>query len=270
MAFKIGDIIIDHVAQIAFADSNDVVKYILSQISECTINITAEATDINDARGNRIMQLFRAKQGELTVTNAFISEPLIASKSGRDAELATSAKAITMPKIVTVKSGTTATLTGFDDSKHAISVIGTDANYNAASTVYTLGTTASATEYAIDSNKVFTPPTDPDVSQFVVRYDRDVTEGVKIVNSANDMPASGQLYIKAFAIDPCNNSVLTACYIHCPNFTPNPDMELNLSGGDTQQMSYNGTLNANYCSETKEIFVYYRASATTDSEDRNQ
>lgn len=258
--FKIGDLIIDHIAQGLFTDNDDNIVYVLSQLSSATINVTAESTDINDARGNRVARIYRGKTGEFTATNAFISEPLIASKSGGEAEIATAAKPITMPRIAIVKSGETITLTGFDTSKHSISVLGTDANFNAANKTYVLGTTASATDYTIDSANVFTPPTDTDVEQFVVRYDRDVTEGVKIVNSANDMPKSGKLYLKVLVIDPCDNDTLTAAYFELPSFTPSPEMEINVSGGDQQGMDYSGALNVNYCSPLKELFIYYRAA----------
>lgn len=259
MAIKIGDLIIDHIAQGVFTDNDDNIIYVLSQLSDATINVTAESTDITDARGNRVAQIYNGKTGEFTATNAFISEPLMASKSGTEAEIATASNVVTMPRIAIVKAGETTTLTGFDSTKHSISVVGADSNYNVSTNVYTQGTTASTTEYSIDSSKKFTPPTNPDDEVYILRYDRDVTDGVKIINSANDMPKSGRLYLKLLVIDPCDNDTLTAAYLFCPSFTPSPEMELNVSGGDTQGMDYSGSLNTNYCSTSKELFIYYRA-----------
>ena len=74
---------------------------------------------------------------------------------------------------------------------------------------YTAGATASATEYVI-SGTTFTPPTDSDEAQYVVKYDRSVTEGVKILNSADKFPATVKLTLKGLCVDPCEADVLRA------------------------------------------------------------
>lgn len=259
--FRVGDIIVDHIQFGTFLTSEDEIVYVLSQLSDATISITGESVDVTDARGNRVARIFQSKSGEFTATNAFISEPLMASKAGRDPELATSASPITMPRIQIVKAGETAVLTGFDKDKHHLSVVGADNTYSVSNTTYTLGTTASATEYSIDASKKFTPPTNEDDELYILKYDRDVTSGVKIVNSADDMPSSGKLLLRVLVLDPCDQDTVTAAYFEAPSFTPSPDMELNISGGDTQGMDYSGTLNTKYCDSERPLLIYYRADS---------
>lgn len=259
--FKLGDIIVDH-AQFGFAESfQGDPLYVLSQLSELSISVSGESTDITDAQGNVVATIWRAKTGELTATNAFLSLPLIASKSGSDAEIATTTNVIAMPKIETVEAGATLNLVGYQTGGE-VSVAAVDANYNMSPKTYTLGTTASATEFAIDTTgdvPVLTPPTDAEEIRYIVKYTRNVTDGAKITNRSDKMPKAIRLTFKVLILDPCDQTNVQAAYIYLPSFQPSPEMEISLSA-DSQTLDYSGSLHVNYCSIEKELFTIYIAA----------
>ena len=188
MAFKLGDLIIDRISM-GYAEKFDGTPlYVLTQLSEASIEISAESRDAVDKDGTLIKRFWNAKTGEFTATNAMLNLNVMAAQSGNDANIATADNVIVMPKIITVNA------------------LGTN---GAMGKAYTLGSTASTTEFGL-SGTTFTPPTDSNESQYVVKFDRQVTEGVDILNSADKFPATVRLTLKGLCVDPCEADTLRA------------------------------------------------------------
>ena len=207
MAFKLGDLIIDRISM-GYAEKFDGTPlYVLTQLSEASIEISAESRDAVDKDGTLIKRFWNAKTGEFTATNAMLNLNVMAAQSGNDANIATADNVIVMPKIITVKSGTTVDLDGFvTGNRISVNALGTN---GAMGKAYTQGTAASATEFGLNGTKL-TPPTDTTEAQYVVKYDRQVTEGVDILNSADKFPATVRLTLKGLCVDPCEADVLRA------------------------------------------------------------
>ena len=207
MAFKLGDLIIDRISM-GYAEKFDGTPlYVLTQLSEASIEISAESRDAVDKDGTLIKRFWNAKTGEFTATNAMLNLNIMAAQSGNDADIATSENVIVMPKIITVKSGTTVDLDGFvTGNRITVNALGTN---GAMGKAYTQGTTASATEFGLTGTR-FTPPTDTAESQYVVKFDRQVTEGVDILNSADKFPSTVRLTLKCLCVDPCEADTLRA------------------------------------------------------------
>ena len=207
MAFKLGDLIIDRISM-GYAEKFDGTPlYVLTQLSEASIEISAESRDAVDKDGTLIKRFWNAKTGEFTATNAMLNLNIMAAQSGNEADIATSENVIVMPKIITVKSGTTVTLDGYvSGARITVNALGTN---GAMGKAYTQGTTASATEFGL-SGTAFTPPTDSNESQYVVKFDRQVTEGVDILNSADKFPPTVRLTLKGLCVDPCEADTLRA------------------------------------------------------------
>ena len=55
-----------------------------------------------------------------------------------------------------------------------------------------------------------TAPTDTNEEQYVVKFDRNVTEGVYILNSADKFPKTVKLTMKGLCVDPCEADTLRA------------------------------------------------------------
>ena len=207
MAFKLGDLIIDRISM-GYAEKFDGTPlYVLTQLSEASIEISAESRDAVDKDGTLIKRFWNAKTGEFTATNAMLNLNIMAAQSGNEANIATADNVIVMPKIITVKSGTTVDLDGFvTGNRITVNALGTN---GAMGKAYTQGTTASATEFGLTGTR-FTPPTDTAESQYVVKFDRQVTEGVDILNSADKFPATVRLTLKGLCVDPCEADTLRA------------------------------------------------------------
>lgn len=253
MAFKLDDIIIDRIQYGVAEDFDGNLLYTLTQLSEATIDVTAESKDAVDATGTLIKRFYQGKSGEFTAQNAMLNLNILGAASGEGKVSASETAAIAMPKIVTVKAGETIELKDYVDGTVAVNALSTN---GAMGTAYGLGETANATKFAIADN-VLTPPTDTNETQYIVKYTRNVTSGVAIKNSADKFPGTVKLTLKALCVDPCSADTLRACYIVLPSFQVSPEVSLSLTTEST--MDYKGTLQVNYCSSDKELYSIYLA-----------
>ena len=254
MAFKLDDIIIDRIQYGVAEDFDGNLLYVLTQLSEASINVTAESKDAVDATGTLIKRFYQGKSGEFNAQNAMINMNILGAASGEAKLTASADAAIAMPKIVTVKAGETVTLTNFVDGTVVCNALGTN---GAMGKPYAKAATASETEFGLTTAGVFTPPTDAEESQFIVKYTRNVTSGGAIKNKADKFPGTVKLTLKALAVDPCSADTLRALYIVLPSFQVSPEVELTLT--TEGQMNYTGTLQVNYCSADKELYSIYWA-----------
>lgn len=256
MSFKLGDIIIKEVlygyAEDLSADALPL--YLLTQLSELTIEITAEAVEVTDKNGNLIKKYYKSKAGTLSATNALVNTNIIAAASGVDPVFATSDNAVVMPKIIAVSKGETVTLTDYVEGSIKINQLYNNGSLGAA---FSLDTTASDTAFSITTEGVLTLPTAADVDQYLIRYDRKVTDGVKISNTVDDFPASIRLLFKATYFDPCEKNTVKGCYIEIPSFQVSPEVSIPIQ--DEATMDYKGDLETDYCSSDKVLYNIYFA-----------
>lgn len=255
MAFKLGDIIIDHIQSGIAEDGNGNFLYVLSQLKEATINISAESKEAKDKNGTLVKKFWQGKTGTLEAKNAFLSTDIMGATAGTDPVYASSSVKINMPKIITVRKDSTATLTGVVEGTVGVYAYGAN---GAMGKAYTKGTNASATEYGLTEGGEFTPPTDTDVDAYIVKYDRAVEEGVAIYNKADKFPASVKLTLKALCVDPCDDKTLRACYIVLPSFQVSPEISIALS--TEAELDYKGDLQVDYCSLDKTLYEFYYAA----------
>lgn len=261
MAFKLGDIIIDRIQYGIAEDFEGNPLYTLTQLADATIDITAESKDSTDKDGTLIKRFWTGKTGTFSANNAMINLNILGSMSGSDPIVASSGSAQMMPRIITVKAGETATLTGAVEGTITCNAISANGNMGKA---YTKGAAASESEFGFTtSGTLFTPPTDENETKYIVKYNRSVEDGVVIKNKADKFPKTVRLTLKALCVDPCTADTLRACYIVLPSFQLSPEVSLSLQT-DTQ-LEYKGDLQVNYCSEDKGLYEVY--IATEDEED---
>lgn len=237
MSFRLGDFIIDRIIM-GYAETTDqkTPLYTLTQLSDASIEVTAESKDATDAEGNLIKRFWQGKSGTFTATNAMLNLAILAAKSGNDAEMATADHIINMPKIVTVKSSVT-TLDVTDAIADTI-LVNAFTNDGSLGKAYTLGTTASATEFSVTSNTLTLPTDASNTEKYVIKYIRKVNDGVKIVNGAGAYPKTIRLTLKAVGVAPCEPDVLKPLYIVLPSFQPSPETTINLTTDG--QLDFNG------------------------------
>lgn len=261
MAFKLDDIIIDRIQYGVAEDFDGHMLYALSQLSEATINISAESKDAVDAQGTLIKRFWQAKTGEFSATNAMLNLNILGAASGEGKIVASNDDPINMPKIIIVKAGTTVTLNGYDGGDIMVNAFGVNGAMGEAFTMADADGSASETQFAV-ADGVLTPPTAKDedgnlIPQYIVKYNRDVASGVGIVNRADKFPQTVKLTLKALCVDPCSTDTLRACYIVLPSFQVSPEVEITF---DTEgNLAYNGQLQVDYCSADKALYYIYMA-----------
>ena len=270
MAFKLGDVIIDRLQFGYGAKKDGTPLYALTQLSEMSIEVTADSNDIKDKDGNLVYRKYNGKTAEVNGTNIFVNLAAIETLSATDAEIATGENKIQMPVITTIKAGTKLDITGYVTGTVAVSAL-----YNGAmGDSYTLaaGETASASEFAIKEvaesgtknqsdyvpkHTELIPPTADGEVEYIVKYTKEVASGAKIVNSADKYPKAHELYFKALAVDPCDKENFKPVIIRIPSFIPSPELTLALQGGESQTMDYKGAILADTCSSDKVLFEVY-------------
>lgn len=258
MAFKLGDIIVDRLQFGYGAKSDGTPLYVLTQLKEATIDITADSTDITDKDGNLVYRKYTGKKGEVTAQNAFMNLAVIETLSATEAEIASEGAGVVMPFFTTVNAGKTLDIKNYVKGSVVVNALSTKGSMGKA---YTLGSNASETEFSItdgDSGAAtLTPPSDNDEVQYIVRYNRTVHSGAKITNSGDKFPTSHELFFKALIVDPCDKENLRSAIVYIPSFMPSPEFSLALQGGDSQTMDYKGAMMLDTCSTEQELFSIY-------------
>ena len=232
--------------------------YILTQLSDLTIDITADSTEVTDKDGNLVDKVYKSKTGTLSATNAFVNMNIIAAASGNTPVFGESGSKIVVPKMLTVKAGTKVDVEGAVDG--SIKVIG---YYPSGSIetkkLFTKDVSASTTAFSVDTGShTLELPTDPDFEEYFVRYEKEIEKGVIITNSAKSFPESCRLIIKAGYADPCKKNTIKSDYIELPSFKISPETSLPISV-DTQTMDFSGDLEVDYCGTDKVLYKVYDA-----------
>ena len=262
MAFKIDDFIIDRI-QMGIAEGSDgELLYTLTQLSEATIETTAESTDAVDNTGVLVKRFWRAKSGTFTATNAMLNLNVMGAASGSNAEVASSSLKIQMPKILILnKTADPITLEGLVEGTVRVNLI----EYNGTmGKSYAQSTTPSATEFGIASTNQLSLPTDVEASRFVVKYERTVESGVLIDNRADKYPSTIKLTLKCLGVEPCTPDVLRAIYIVFPSFQVSSEASITLSS--ESGIDFSGDAQVSYCSPDKQLYYICMADEEEDED----
>lgn len=254
MGYKLGDIVVDRTVYGVAENSAGELLYTLTQLADATIDVTAESKDAKDANGTLIKRFWTGKAGTFTANNAMVNVNIMGAMSGTDPISASQEVPIDMPKIITVKAGGTATLTDFVDGTVKVNALGTNGTMGKA---YQKAVSPSNTEYSLTEEGVFTPPTDENEVQYIIKYTRKVKKGTVVRNLADKFPKTIKLTLKVLAVDPCEQDVLKAGYVEITSFQPSPETSLALT--TDAQLEFKGDLQVDYCSTEKTLYSFYWA-----------
>ena len=262
MAFHLGNFAVKEILYGVAQDFNDNMLYTLDQLTSAQIEISSDPTEITDKRGNVIRNIYKSKSGTFSATSALLSPAVLQAQSGTLAEIAYPAQgeepahAITMPCIKVVAPA--AVVDVADAKEGTIHVLGIY-NNGADGVELKKGTTAVVDKtYALDEvNHTATMPgkAEDAPDQYLIKYDRDMTQGMKIANSANDVPATIKLTLYAAIMDPCSDTYKSA-YIVLPSFQPDPSTTISFDS-DSQEVDFNGNLQVDFCGCEKALYFIY-------------
>lgn len=237
-------------------DFNDNMLYTLDQLTSAQIEISSDPTEITDKRGNVIRNIYRSKSGTFTATSALLSPAVLQAQSGTLADIATSESPITMPCIKVVSPATVVDVA--DAKEGTIHVLGIY-NNGADGVEIAAGSTAVVDKtYAYDDvNHTATMPGKADGApdQYLIKYDRDMIDGMRIANTADSFPDTIKLTLYAAIMDPCSDTYKSA-YIVLPSFQPDPSTTISFDS-DTQEVDFNGNLQVDFCGCEKALYFIY-------------
>lgn len=257
MAFKLGDLLIDRLqfGYAATANADRTPLYILTQLSEATIETSSDPTEIKDALGNVVKTIYHSKSGTFTATNAFVNGNLIATTSGSNPVYATESAKITMPRLIAVKgTDTTVNVPGLVAGTLRVTELTGDGAMGVHFTQASAGDSADATHFTV-AGEVVTLPVGANVAQFLVIYEREVSDGVKVTNSADKFPETTYMLFKGLYYDPCDQTSVKSLYIEVPSFQVSPDVSIGIQAETT--MDITGQLQLSYCDADKVLYNVY-------------
>lgn len=230
--------------------------YVLTQLSNGTVDITANSSEINDKNGNLVKKIWKSKAGTFSATNAFVNMNIVAASSGSTPIFASSEKKIAMPKMFHVSKGADVTLTDYVEGSVKVAQYFGDGSLGK---VYTLAEVASAENFAIASGtKKLTLPTDAEADMFFIKYMRESDKGAMIQNRADKFSESCRLILKATYYNPCKKNELKADYIEFPSFQVSPEISFPINS-DSATMDFSGDLEIEYCGAEKVLYNIYDA-----------
>lgn len=264
MAFVLGNFSIDEIIEATAENFDGDLLYTLDQLSQASIEISSESTDITDKNGNVVRTIYANKTGTFNAQNAFLHPQIINATTGARIVTASATAPITKaPKIELLGAGLTdyvldATIDA--DSLQVIGIYGNGANSGAmtADSSAAFDTTTNTGTYTYDSStrKISVPAAGTGAPvNYLIKYDRSYTAGIKITNSVKAFPDTVKLTLYCSYVDPCDDS-LKALYVVLPSFQASPETTLQLQRGE-QTMDFNGNIQTAYCATEQTLYIIY-------------
>ena len=253
MAFDLNTFVIDRVVRgTAFSHADGSVLYTINQIQNPSLNCASESADAVDALGTPIATFYRAKSAELSAENALFDMNLMATQLGTKKKIASAAEKIVVPAFETIDITGAATYTLKHTPLGEVKEIYALNGDSTLSTKFTVGTSASATEFML-SGTILTPPTGlANGTQLYVMYEYESDEAVEVVNSAKEFPAGCKFVMEVLGCDVCDQTTKIYAYIVFPNAKLSPDFDWSIQTDGTHPF----TLRAqqDYCDKEKKLF----------------
>ena len=265
--FSLGNFSIDEIIEATAEDFEGNLLYTLDQLSQASIEISSESTDITDKNGNVVRTIYANKTGTFNSQNAFLHPQIINATTGARIVTATSTAPITKaPKFELLGAGVTEHAVDANIDASTIQVIGIFGNgansaaltaaTGSASPAFDPNTNTGTYAYDADTKKISVPAAGASAPvNYLVKYDRSYTSGIKITNSVKAFPDTVKLTLYCSYVDPCDDS-LKALYVVLPSFQASPETTLQLQRGE-QTMDFNGNIQTAYCASEQTLYIIY-------------
>lgn len=250
--FDINNFAIDRVLRgvmVSAADGS--VMWSINQITDPSLNVTAETAEVVDALGTPIVTFNRGKQAEFTANNSLFDLGLYAAQQGNEKEVAgvededtkeiikIVSPAFETIDIKTVGNGAKVSLKNLPigEVKEIFRLKG-DGTFG---TKYTVASTESATEFVIAGKDITLPTafdeeTNPNGlkvgEQLFVIYEYEAERAVAVTGDAINFPKAGKFIMEVLGTDVCDVTTLVHAYIIFPNakLDANVDMSFTTDG----------------------------------------
>ena len=241
MAFDLNNFVIDRVVRGIAVSQGDNVKlgiaagdvlFSINQITNPSLNCTAESTDAVDALNVPIATFYSAKTAEFSAENALFDMNLLATQSGTAKKVASADKKITAPCFQTIdiedkKTSYTLSHTPKIGTTPKVYVLNGDGTLGDKVTVATsaagesiaiTGTTVTVVLEVRDEKGDVTTPGYAVGEQlfFMYEYDADGSAkngAVEVANSATNFPVGCKFVMEILGADVCDQTNLIYAYL---------------------------------------------------------
>ena len=223
MAFDLNNFVIDRVVRgIATDMKTGDVLFSINQITNASLNCTAESTDAVDALNVPIATFYRAKTAEFSAENALFDMNLLATQAGTTKKVASSEKKIVAPcfQTIDITASTTYTLTHTPKAGTTpkIYVLNGDGTLGEKVVV---DTTAAERKVALVGTALTIVTGGAgykEGEQLFVMYEyeadgADKNGAIEVSNSANNFPVGCKFVMEILGADVCDQTNLIYAYL---------------------------------------------------------
>lgn len=261
--FNKNEVVLEKIKQASLYDlESGILLNRLTSIEDPSLNTTAEKTEVLDAQGNTITDIYKAKKATFGGSNSIFSLDLAASQFGATKEVASADKKIVnyTAENLTISDGKVKLAkTPVENSIKYIYII--EAGEIGESIV--IGATAADASTDAEGNPIpetavvakdgtITLPPARTSGKVYVEYAYESEEAVRIVNKADEYPTAGRLVILALFRDKCTDKTILGSII-CPKAKLNPEsVDLSLTPDGKHPFEY--TMMKDFCSNDEELF----------------
>lgn len=266
---NLDQLMIDRVVDGWFEDKDLKLLAVLSQLSNLSINMTAESKDKTDAQGVLIKRFFTAKNVEVTGENAVFSLNLFAIQAGTEKKTGND---VTLPRILQIKKTDSPYALPDTPNEGTMIVYGTFDNGLVNTDVqYTKDDTAGPGTYAVaESGGVTTITLPTDATDTVqIKYEYTVKSGdiaARVDVLSNTFPKECKATFRVLASDICDGETVRALYIVFPRFQMSPEFDWTVDTESTQ--GFTAQAFKDYCGKNQQMF-YVAIAEDSDEYDGN-
>ena len=223
----------------------------LTSIEDPSLNTTAEKTEVLDAQGNTITDIYNAKKATFGGSNSLFSLDLAASQFGATKEVASAENKIINYMAETKEISEGKVKLSKAPVENSIKYIYIIENGEIGES-YKVGAAATEDEALVATDGTITVPTSVTEGKVYVEYAYESEEAVRIVNKTNEYPTAGKLVILALFRDKCTDKTILGSII-CPKAKLNPEsVDLSLTPDGKHPFEY--TMMKDFCSNDEELF----------------
>lgn len=264
-AINFDQIVIDRVVSAWFEDKNAKLIAVLDQISNFSINNSAETKDKTDAQGVLIKRFYTSKSVEVSGENAVFSMNLAALQFGT--EKVTKKKGddetkVRLPRIMQVAKGQIE----LPDTpiEGTLMVYGTSDNGLVDTEIqYTKTDEAGDYTYSLVGKTLVPPLQATETIQIKYEYEIDTDkEGARVDQTSDKFPRECKATFQVLCSDICDSETVRALYIVFPKFQLAPDFDWTVDTESSQQFS--AVALKDYCGKGQ--LLYYIAIAEDSDE----
>lgn len=250
--FNKNEVVLEKIKQASLYDLEDGrLLNRLTTIEDPSLNTSAEKTEVLDAQGNTITDIYKAKKATFGGSNSLFSLDLAASQFGATKEVGSADNKIInyMAETMTISDGkvklSKAPVT--DSIPYIYIIEGGEIGES-----YKVGAAATESEALVAADGTITVPTTVTEGKVYVEYAYESSEAVRIVNKTNEYPTAGKLVILALFRDKCTDKTILGSII-CPKAKLDPEsIDLTLAPDGKHPFQY--TMMKDFCSDDEELF----------------